>query len=212
MKRATVLLLALAVSCTTACTEKEKIHPVSPPEAASSKPAAIASTAAPPSSASAAPVANKPEPPPHQEEKDERKDPRSCSFEVPEQSCVPGPEGVDWACRSDCASDCEKCSKACAGKPTACVDECLQKRDRCRGTCVKQVAAAREERRTNYGCKAKLSAAEICKSAVACIEKCGEKGFEACAATCKTTRAAGCNGNFLSYVDARNCFVFEEGI
>jgi hypothetical protein len=203
MKLAAIPLFASAMACTAACTEKEKIRPVSPPEATSAKPAAVVS---------APPVEKKPEPPPPEEEKDERKDPRSCSFEVPEQSCVPGPEGVDWACRSDCASDCEKCSKACAGKPTACVDDCLVKRDRCRGACVKTVQAYLEERRTNYGCKVKQPAAAICKSAVECIEKCGDKNYDACRAACKATRAAGCNAKFLSFVDTGTCYPFEDGI
>lgn len=35
---------------------------------------------------------------------EDTKDPRSCSFELPQQSCVPGSASFDWGCRARAAA------------------------------------------------------------------------------------------------------------
>jgi hypothetical protein len=167
-------------------------------------------------------------------------DPRSCQFEVPEQSCVPGPEGIAWSCKSDCANTCDRCGADCRSKIAACRSEChsgatacedtcgkqaggcvqgcLDARDRCAtGECNKLVADYVEEVRTNYGCKDKRPALEVCKRAVACFAACdqgnpSDEKREACRDRCKKTRAVGCNDHFLQVVDTGFCVQFESGI
>jgi hypothetical protein len=153
------------------------------------------------------------------------KDPRGCNFDVPEQSCIPGSAGVNWACRNDCASGCESCAsdcraklagcheRACAAEPARCVQACLTTRDRCASQCVAQVAAYEKEVRENYGCKDKRAALEICKRATACLATCdAKKTPDACRAACKKTHAAGCNEHFMQQVDFGNCNAYEDPI
>jgi hypothetical protein len=166
------------------------------------------------------------------------KDPRSCAFAVPQQSCIPGPEGVDWSCRSDCATTCDRCAEGCratlascrapcdGGSACArscgeeagrCTQACLSTRDRCASGCPEQVAAYLKELRENYGCKDKRSALEICKRAVGCMAGCDRGKItddkrEACRASCKKSRAAGCNERFLANVDMGDCFAYEDPI
>ncbi len=171
---------------------------------------------------------------------DDGKDPRSCGFDVPEQSCIPGPEGMMWACRSDCARVCTNCTtpcttamgacrakcaagdaacaRACAATAGACLQVCLAARDRCAtGDCAKQVDDYVREISSNYGCKPKRSALDICKRTVACMAKCEastrtEAAAEACRAACKKTLAPGCHAEFLQNVDMGSCFPYEDPI
>jgi hypothetical protein len=161
-------------------------------------------------------------------------DPRSCNFKVPQQSCIPGPEGVDWSCRSDCASECGKCGtdcrttmgacrsgcatagaacpRGCGQSAGACLDACLRTRDRCATHCSEVVAEYVKEVNGNYGCKDKRPALDICKRAVACVKACPEKNGDACRAACKKSRAAGCNAHFLENVEFGDCFPYESPI
>jgi hypothetical protein len=146
---------------------------------------------------------------------------------------------VDWACRSDCAKSCGGCFEGCGNRRIrcrrdcgssgggclascdaalgGCMQTCLTARDRCGGECVKQVAAYQEEVRTNYGCKDKKPALEICKRTVACIDSCNRAGVgaaaaEACRDRCKQSRAVGCNGHFLRTVELQVCAEFDTSI
>ena len=95
-----------------------------------------------------------------------------------------------------------------------CVQACISKKDRCfTGECATRVANYRKMIDSNYGCKAKLSPLEICDRTVTCFQKCdaikdNTQGL-ACMSTCKKKHAAGCNDVLLTYLDARNCFVFS---
>jgi hypothetical protein len=151
------------------------------------------------------------------------KDPRSCLFAVPTQSCVPGPDAVDWSCRSDCSSDCGACAgncretlkacgaaRACGEAAGKCTEECLAARDRCASACPARVEAYLKEVRENYGCKDKRPAVEICKRTHACLAACDTR--EACRTACKTSRAAGCNEGFLQNAEVGACDVYAPGI
>ena len=166
---------------------------------------------------------------------EDTKDPRSCSFELPEQSCVPGSAAYDWGCRYDCTRGCDTCAaacraplgacvKACSGEACAracattagtCLSACLGARDTCTGVCVKELAAYEAEVARNYGCKANDTALGICKRTVACMEKCPTDPYaknEACRAGCKAKLAAGCSPHFLGVLDTHSCMPFDSPI
>jgi hypothetical protein len=160
-----------------------------------------ASTSSPPRVASAEPPAI---------------DPAACRTDVPQQSCVPGPEAFEWSCKSDCAETCEKCLAGCRGD--AC-KACLVTRDHCStGECSRRLAEYTKEIRENYGCKEKRPALDICKRLVACHATCepprtADDKRDACRSSCAATRAAGCNAHFLEIVGAFDiCAPFESGI
>lgn len=160
-----------------------------------------------------------------------KESPRSCYYAVPEQSCIPGSEAFDWSCRSDCGAGCEKCSaactkplagcvsackdegcaRACATTAGACLDACLGERDKCAGQCVKELAAYEKERADNFGCKDKTTRVlDLCKRAVACVEKCPEKTHDACAQKCKSKHAPGCNANIEGVIDSGMCNTLDD--
>ena len=167
------------------------------------------------------------------------KDPLSCNFDMPQQSCIPGSDAVMWGCRGECAEACAgcgstciaemtacrakcaggaPCERACGGGAGACLHSCLGARDRCAtGVCGKRVAEYQREVASNYGCTPKRSALEICKRTVACITACEEpsrpdRQREACRAACKKTHAPGCHAGFLQNVDMSNCFAYEDPV
>jgi hypothetical protein len=168
------------------------------------------------------------------------KDPLSCNFDMPQQSCIPGPDAVMWGCRGECAETCSGCASACIADMTACraicaggdapceracgsgagacLQSCLGARDRCAtGVCGKRVAEYQHEVATNYGCKPKRSALDICKRTVACMTACdapsrSDAQREACRAACKKTHAPGCNAGFLQNVDMSSCFAYEDPV
>lgn len=166
---------------------------------------------------------------------EDTKDPRSCNFELPQQSCVPGSAAFDWGCRVECTRGCDTCAaacraplggcvKACSGEACAracattagtCLSACLGARDTCTGVCVKELAAYEAEVARNYGCKANDTALGICKRTVACMEKCPTDPYEknqACRAGCKAKLAAGCSEGFLQTVDMGTCMPFDSSI
>lgn len=234
--KALVLGLALVAFMAGACTEAPKGRPIAP-ETASSP-----SASAPRGSVSGAPVIASWQEPAAIEAlmknaalPADPKDPRSCDFEVPEQSCVPGPAAYDWGCRADCAKGCDTCVgacraplgacvKACTGEPCAracattagaCLSRCVGARDTCTGVCVKELAAYEAEVARNFGCKANDTTLGICKRAIACTGKCPETPYEkseACRAACKTKHAAGCSAHVLGVIDTGSCMAFDSPI
>lgn len=167
-------------------------------------------------------------------------DPRACNFKVPEQSCVPNEQAVEWACKADCAKSCEDCATACepalrscrapckgdlacetrCGQTAgACVQSCLSARDRCyTGECVKSVARYREKWSKNFGCKSKLDPLEICNRTSACIHACQDKvdpsmaPSQSCIDGCAKTHAAGCERDFVDNATMGACQSFDRSL
>lgn len=168
------------------------------------------------------------------------KDPRACNFEVPEQSCVPGAEAVEWDCKvgcartcNDCAAECRaalttcrgpckgdaSCETTCGQRTGACVQACLGTRDRCyTGECRRRVAHYNERWRKNFDCKSKLAPLEICNRTSACVEECQRKvdpskaPSPACIGACKKKHADGCAQDFLDMATMGACSAFQTGI
>ncbi len=144
-------------------------------------------------------------------------DPRSCTFQVPEQSCIPGPEAVDFGCRSDCGSECTTCKDGCQAKGgaaaavTRCHDACLATRDACATKCPQEIAAWEASVRHNHGCKAKKSAFDICTRAFTCVQACkdGDDEHSPCRTRCERIHAAGCDRTFLDDVDLGLCGPYD---
>jgi hypothetical protein len=171
---------------------------------------------------------------------DDDKDPRACNFQVPQQSCIPNAEAVEWDCKLECAKTCGECGTgcqstlaacrapckgdgscetACGQRAGACVQACLGTRDRCyTGECAKRVARYNERWRTNFGCKSKLHPLEICKQTGACVQKCQEKvdpgkaPSDACVNACKKKHADGCEQDFVDTATMGACGAFDTGI
>lgn len=161
------------------------------------------------------------------------KDPRSCYFDMPEQSCIPGSAAVLFGCRSDCARDCETCDKACratlsacrktgsaascASTAGACVQGCLETRDGCAtGKCAKEVADYEADVRNNFGCKDKKRRPFVlCEAASTCIEKCEGQMLTdaqrvACSDGCKKTHLSGCKEHILSAAETHVCTPLDD--
>jgi len=167
------------------CTEKDKPQPITP---------TVASASATPAALAALPR--------------DGKDPRSCDFQVPEQSCIPGTDQDNWGCRSECAKTCDECAKPCKDAP--CQDRCLKGRDDCNTKCVQYVADRQKERASNYGCKDRKSRPlDICKRAVACHQKCNFDD-EKCKKGCIATFAPGCSASVTDYIEQDNCFPLDD--
>ena len=242
-RRTAVLALAL-VACTKADKESPPIKRAEP--TLSARPAAVA----PP-----APASTPPAPPsfvawtePGGVESlvrgvpmsSDDKDPRSCRFDMPQQSCIPGSDAVLFSCRSECASTCESCDQtcratltncrkacapgdapcatACATKTGACVQGCLKARDGCAtGTCVQVMAAYTAEVMDNFGCKNKKRRPfELCEAASACIRKCQDQTKltdaqqTACNVSCKKTHLAGCKDSIASTAESHACVALDD--
>lgn len=116
---------------------------------------------------------------------------------------------MDWACRSDCGDGCSKCAKEC--KDGACLDECLRTRDRCATKCPEQVKAFYAEVASNYGCKSKTPALELCQKTVACSEKCQGDAWEACREKCKKTILPGCSDYVQMVAGSGSCMPLDLG-
>lgn len=163
----------------------------------------------------------------------------TCTFQSPEQSCVPGSDAVLFGCVEDCNSTCEKCGKecteklascrstctkdpsksapgrqacelACAKETGVCLDRCVTTRDRCRtGECNAEVAKYQKRVSSNYGCRSKASPVSICTKARACLDACKD---EKCEAACLQKHAPGCDQGFQDAVKMSACQVFDTSI
>lgn len=163
----------------------------------------------------------------------------TCTFQTPQQSCVPGSDAVLWGCVEDCNSTCETCGKectqklelcrsscakdssknasqkhvcelACAKDTGGCLDRCVTTRDRCRtGECNAEVAKYEKRVSSNFGCRSKANPVAICTKARACIDTCKD---EACEASCLRKHAPGCDEGFREAVKMGACQVFDTSI
>lgn len=169
---------------------------------------------------------------------DDVADPRACNFQVPEQSCIPNAEAVEWDCKLGCAKDCGECATTCATTLTtcrgpckgdgacdqrcgqaagACVQGCLSSRDRCyTGECVKTVARYHEAWRTKFGCKGSGTPFQICERTHTCIDACQDKRdpskapSEACIDACKKKHAVGCEPHFVDNATWGACQTYDN--
>lgn len=171
---------------------------------------------------------------------DDVADPRACNFQVPEQSCIPNEQAVEWDCKLGCAKGCGECATACGASLAtcrapckgsgacetpcgqaagACVQSCLASRDRCyTGECAKRLARYHEAWRTKFGCKTSGTPFQICERTHACIDKCQSKTdpskapSEACIDACTKKHAAGCDQGLIDTATWGGCQSYDPSI
>ncbi len=208
-----VRALVATVLFVSACTQREQHDETQAPTVA---PVTLAPAVAPPvvPSALGTAVPDASSSPPLADDDD----PRSCRFRVPEQSCIPGTDQVDWSCRTECADACTSCKSGCvatdggtAGTLPGCENACLTARDTCASTrCPQEVAAWLAEIERNHGCKAKSTAFAICTRAAKCMTACRDEDEHGpCHAACERRLAAGCDRAFLDDVEMGICNPYD---